>query len=403
MAKEVTENAEGDKVNVVIGNDSDNPFAIDIAHSFGQAVDISDVIALRDFQNTEFCPRFISDENDLEQVGDYLKDKRVIVASTSCGEGRNSIAMKNLIIARAAKDNGAEEVVLVEPDLFYSCQDRGPREKHTFFDETRRVEDRKKFDGEPFTALLNAQLLKFSGFDRVFTVHNHSHSTQELFRKEFDGKFHNLVPADLFAHYLVNSDIVDSGKIVLCAPDKGAASFVDLVKEELNITNPRVLKMDKSRSGERTISMEPSHASEISIEDVKGKDVVVFDDMVRTGTTIVECCKQIKKHGARKIIFCVTHFHSSPESREKLSTPCIDEIVTTNTIPSILNRDSQGRLRRKITVLKLERWIVMRIKKTLGMDYKSLEEAEPYSIDMSSKNPRWREDMGRAWNKNYKN
>lgn len=387
---------------VVIGNASDNPFAIDIAHYFGQVVDISDIIALKDFQNSEFCPRFISDENDLDSVGGYLKNKTVIVASTSCSESRNAIAMRNLIIARAAKDNGSTDVVLVEPDLFYSCQDRGPREEHSYFGEERTVKDRKKFDGQPFTAKLNAELLKFAGFTRVVTIHNHSASTQALFTEEFNGQFHNLIPADLFAHYLINSDIVDSEKIVLCAPDKGAAPFVDMVKEELHINNPRVLKMDKSRSGERSISMEPSHVSEIRIEDVRGKDVVVFDDMVRTGTTMVECCKQIKEFGARRIIFCVTHFHSSPESREKLSSPYVDEIVTTNTIPSILNRDTQGRLRKKITVLKLERWIVSHIDKILGKESTCSDDADPYSVDMSSKNPRWKHDMGRAWNKNYR-
>ena len=387
---------------VIIGNASDNPFAIDIAHYFGQVVDISDVIALKDFQNTEFCPRFISDENDLDHVGEYLKDKTVIVASTSCSnESRNAIAMRNLIIARAAKDNGSTDVILLEPDLFYSCQDRGPRVEHSYFEVSRSVKDRKKFDGQPFSAKLNAQLLKLAGFTRVITIHNHSASTQALFKEEFDGHFHNLIPADLFAHYLANSDIVDPENIVLCAPDKGAAPFVDMVKEELHINNPRILKMDKSRSGERSISMEPSHVSEIRIEDVEGKDVVVFDDMVRTGTTIVECCKQIKEFGARRIIFCVTHFHSSPESREKLSSTYVDEIVTTNTIPSILNRDTQGRLRKKITVLKLERWIVRHINKILDRESSDNLGSDPYSVDMSSKNPRWKPDMGRAWTKNF--
>ena len=64
---------------VIIGNTSDSPFAIDIAHYFGQVVDISDIIALKDFQNTEFCPRFISDENDLptHNIMTHLRDLKI--------------------------------------------------------------------------------------------------------------------------------------------------------------------------------------------------------------------------------------------------------------------------------------------------------------------------------------
>ena len=383
---------------VIIGNTSDNPFAIDVAYHCGQLVDVSDVIALKDFQNTEFCPRFISDEQSLDSVGNYLEGKTVVVVSTSTTrDSRNSIAMRNLIIARAAKDNGAAEVVLVEPDLFYSCQDRGPRYGHAFGIEERSVKDRKKFDGQPFTALLNAELLKTAGVDRTVTVHNHSSSTQGIFKEMLNQKFHDFVPADLFSNYFMQSGIVDLDRLVLCAPDKGAAPFVDMVKEELHMTNPSVLKMDKERSGERSIAMEPSSVSEISIADVEGKDVIVFDDMVRTGTTIVKCCRLIREYKPRRIIFCVTHFHSSSESREKLNDPSIDEIVTTNTIPAILNRDTQGRLRKKIIVLKLERWVAKNLMEVLGRDTSSYEDDELYSIDMSSKHPRWHADISRSF------
>ncbi len=47
---------------VVVSNTSDNPFAIDIAYSMGQHEDIADLISMKTFMNSEFCPRFISDE-----------------------------------------------------------------------------------------------------------------------------------------------------------------------------------------------------------------------------------------------------------------------------------------------------------------------------------------------------
>ena len=385
---------------IIIGNTSDNPFAIDVAHFCGQIVDISDLIALKDFQNTEFCPRFINDENALEEIGYYLKGKTVVIVSTqSLTFSRNSLSMRNLIIARAAKDNGAEQVILMEPDLYYSCQDRGPRHEHSFFEEERSSEMRKKFDGQPFTALLYAQLLSLAGVDQTFTIHNHSFSTQKLFDKEFNGAFHNYVPCDIFSHYLASSGIVDPGKTILCAPDKGAVSFVEMIKGEMSHINPPMLKMDKVRSGERAIEMEPSECSDIGMEDVEGKDVIVFDDMVRTGTTIVKCCRIIKQYKPRRIIFCVTHFHSSAESREKLADASIDEIVTTNTIPAILNRDQQGRLRKKITVLKLEHWIADKLNSLAGNQTLTSSPGELYSVDISSKNPRWRQHISSTFGK----
>ena len=111
---------------LIVGNSSDDPFTIDVAHAMRQAVDIADIISLKNFANSEFCPRFISDESDFENVGNKLEGKTVIIVSTSNRvNSRQSLAMRNLMIARSAKENGAAEVILVEPDLFYSAQDLG--------------------------------------------------------------------------------------------------------------------------------------------------------------------------------------------------------------------------------------------------------------------------------------
>ena len=139
---------------IVVGNSSDAPFAIDVAFALGQSEDIADLISMKSFANTEFCPRFISDESDLTRIGDQLDGKTVVIVSTSSlTMSRNSLAMRNLLIARAAKDNGAEAVVLVEPDLYYSAQDRGPRPEHGKTHFERDVDDLKKFDGQPLSLI----------------------------------------------------------------------------------------------------------------------------------------------------------------------------------------------------------------------------------------------------------
>lgn len=388
---------------VVVGVVSDDPFAIDVAHYFGQHAEISDIISLKCFANSEFCPRFISDEASLDNIGDGLHGKTVVVVSTCCGgHSRNALAMRNCLVARAAKDNGARRVVLVEPDLFYSAQDRGPRPEHGEPGFVRHTKDYKKFDGQCFSSQLYAQLLRASGVDVVVTVHNHSISVQRLFGREFGGEFYNLSPAALYADYLNGHGEGSTGSafadFVICAPDDGAAPFVKQVFAELEKASsnmllkpqPQLLLMSKQRSGERRVAVAPAADSPTRLADIRGRHVVVCDDMVRTGSTIVECCTLLKDAGAARVMFVVTHFHSSEEVKENLNSKAIDEIVTTNTLPVILNRDMQGRLRRKMLVLKIEKWIVNVLHQRLGtVAFAPFK--PPYAIDISSKNPRRRQ------------
>lgn len=379
---------------IIVGNVSEDPFAIDVGHSFGQLADISDLISLKNFANGEFCPRFISDEQDLSRIGEQLEGATVvIVSSNSDSHSRQSLAMRNFLIARAAKDNGAEKVILVEPDLFFSAQDRGPRPEHGRTAHPRDIKDFKKFDGQPFSSNLYAQLLKTAGVDAVVTVHNHSRSVQDLFHNTFGGDFHNLLPSELYVDYLLHSDIVSHGEdgrnLVLCAPDKGAVEFVNRMRDELGLSKAGVCIMTKERSGERKVEIKVAHDSPVALEALEGRDVVVFDDMVRTGSTIVNCCTVLRQARPRRVIFGVSHFYSSAEGRENMASPAMDEILTTNTLPTILNRDTQGRLRKKMVVIKIEKWIARFLLGYFGEDTKRLER-NFYAIDMSSKNPRWK-------------
>jgi ribose-phosphate pyrophosphokinase len=376
---------------IIISNVSDDPFAIDIGHMVGQPEEISDIISLKVYANTEFCPRFISDEADLSRIGGQLNGKTIVICSAATNHTRGSLAMRNLVLARAAKDNGAKKVILVEPDLYFSAQDRGP---HRGPDEQKRpISDLKKFDGQPFTARLYAELLKSAGVDVVITVHNHSAKVQKLFSYLFNGEFHNLIPSDLYADYIRYSDMVVTGKdgdnLVLVAPDHGAEPFMKSVFESLGLPKTSRMIMEKVRDGERKVSMTVSGESDLTLDGIKGKDVIVLDDMVRTGSTIVECCRLLRQGNPNKICFGVTHFLSSAEARENLNSKFVDEILTLNTIPAILNRDSQGRLRKKLVVLKIEKWIARYLLQYMGKDATKFEK-DFYSVDMSSKNPRWR-------------
>ena len=377
---------------VVTGTFTDDSFAMDVAQFLGIRGDISDEVSLKTYANSEFCPRYISDIEDFENVGKHLEGKVVIICSVSVStRSRNDCAMRNMILARAAKDNGAKQVILVEPDLFYSAQDRGAY-RFGEIEKDRSVSDLKKFDGQAFTSLLYAKLLKEAGVDTVITVHNHSVKVETLFRDVFEGDFHNLIPAEVYAHYIKTSDFVETGKngdnLIIVSPDKGAAPFGNRVRDILGLSECKRIILDKNRTGEREVTMELNPASEADVAYITGKDVIILDDMVRTGSTIVQCCEFLKAANPHRVCFGTTHFYSSHEAREKLNSPFIDEIMTTNTLPDILNRDCQGRLRRKMVVLKLGQWIARYIMRMFDMDSAYLSK-QFYMVDMSSKNPRW--------------
>ncbi len=378
---------------IVVGNSSDDPFAIDVAFGVGQAEDIADLISMKTFANGEFCPRFINDEQRLEKVGHDLDGKTVVIVSTSNrAMSRNALAMRNLLIARAAKDNGAADVVLVEPDLYYSAQDRGPRADQGRMHFERDLEDRKKFDGQPFSSRLYAQMLRLAGVEEVITVHNHSVSVQAEFSDVFEGRFHNLIPYEIYADYLSKANIIDASStgegLVLCAPDKGARDFVREMYRVLDLPDAKFIMLDKERSGERQVEISLHPESDSTFDEISGHDIVLFDDMVRTGSTVVQSCEFLKQVKPRKTVFAVTHFYASQEGREKMANPAIDEILALNTLPTVLNRDVQGRLRKKMVVLKIEQWLARNLCEIIGLPRPSGEGL--YQIDMSSKNHRFK-------------
>jgi ribose-phosphate pyrophosphokinase len=393
---------------VLVSNVSDASFAIGVAYARSQSIDISDLIALKSFVNTEFCPRFLLDDNTTEEnLGYGLTGKSVYILSThSQHHSRNELAMRNCLIASAAKENGAEFVALVEPDLFFSAQDRGPRT--TNHPQAVDFSSREKFVGQPCSAELYASMLKTAGVDLVMTVHNHKPEVMSrIYEETFSDipnsrnlpRFINLDMAPLIANYILRSGLVrlwNYGEHVgFVAPDEGAAEFVEQVRQHTGLHNSVVVTFRKKRLGQREVELDLN----AEIELLKNRDIFVLDDMVRTGGTIaanINALAESEHCRPANIYFYCTHTTISPEARENLNSPYLNQFITTNTIPSVLNRDDQGRLRKKTVVLKIEKWIGNAIVQCLIdgnlpediYDENSVAQADGfYEVDISSKNP----------------
>ena len=66
---------------------------------------------------------------------------------------------------------------------------------------------------------------------------------------------------------------------------------------------------------------------------LKGKNVVIVDDMIDTGGTIIQAAEAIKKGGAKDVYVCSTHGVFSKDARDKLEKSALKEVIVTNTIP----------------------------------------------------------------------
>ena len=384
---------------LIVSNWTDASFALDTAHHVGQESGVSDLISLKTFANTEFCPRFISDAEDLTRIGAHLRGKRIYLVSTSSPQHtRVELAMRNLLIAAAAKENGADRVVLVEPDLFFSAQDRGP---HSIdHPQMTGPEEYKKFDGQPASAELYAMMLKQAGVDQVVAVHNHKPDVLARIYDDVFGAerraFFNLDIALLVAHYIlqVAAAGTEGASIGLVAPDQGAESFVRNVQRFTGLRDAETVVLEKHRLGQRNVEMRlPDNASRL-----RDREVFILDDMVRTGGTIAKAVSMLHDNPdtrPRRIYFYCTHTYISPEARANLHAQALTEFATTNTLPNVLNRDDQGRLRRKIVVLKVEAFLADAILHCLEGGEDPAQRYQPdrlkfadawYRLDYSSRN-----------------
>ena len=391
---------------IIVSNVSDASFALGVGYSHSQRIDISDIIALKTFINNEFCPRFLQDNVTEGTLGYGLKGKSVYIVSThSAYHSRDELAMRNYLIASAAKENGAEFVALVEPDLFYSAQDRGPRTLD--HPQVTDFSSREKFVGQPCSAEVYSKLLKTSGVDSVMTVHNHKPDVMKKIYEKVNSEgnsrgirpFLNLDISPLVANYILRSGLVrlwNFGEHVgFVAPDDGAADFVSRVRDFSGLHNSVIVTFRKTRHGQRDVTVNLTD----DIELLKGRDVFILDDMVRTGGTIaanISAISESSRCRPEKIFFYSTHTTISPEARENLNSPYLNQFITSNTIPNVLNRDDQGRLRKKIVVLKIEKWLSNAIKhcfeaaelpeEIYGKDSVP-QTGEFYEVDLSTKNP----------------
>ena len=247
-------------------------------------------VNLKTFPDGEYCLRF---------EGDVSGEEVVVVQST--GPPQDTNIMRLLLMLDAAKDLRAEKVTAVVPYLAFARQDK------------------RFLPGEVVSAETVVKLIEACGTDQFVTVNIHSENTL----KRFSVPTENLSAITLLANHFKNRGL--DGAFSL-SPDKGA---VELAEEADRVLGGGCGWLRKERD---------RYTGEIQVEEkslnVKGRDVIVFDDIISTGGTIARAVKMLKTQGARRVYAACVHPLLIDEAKQKILNNGAEEIVGTDSIPS---------------------------------------------------------------------
>lgn len=218
----------------------------------------------------------------------------------SLGQNPNFYMMETLIILDALKRASAASITVILPYYAYARQDRINK------------------PGTPITAKLIADLLTNAGADQLITMDLHAEQIEGF----FDIPVQHLLSKELLVSHCESFLRFDNSVVV--APDKGAIKIAGAYAKELNV--PLAL-IDKERIDSFQVSMR------LFVGDVKGKTVILPDDMCSTGGTLVSAAYICAELGANRIIAVVSHGLFIEDALEKIEKSPIEMLIVTNSIP----------------------------------------------------------------------
>ena len=240
---------------------------------------------------------FPDGESKITIVGQVRKGKIIVVQSTYPPVDSNLVQALSLIAKAREMSN---EVIAVIPYMGYAKQDK------------------EFLKGEVVTISVIAKLFKASGATRLIVVDFHSPKALDFFKIPIK----NLSAVSLLAQYFKNLKLKEPLVVSLDMYWKDRA---DEFAKHLNTTSIALNKQRDRKTGKLIIKS--SH-----LKFSKGKDLVLFDDMVSTGGSILKAIEFIKKENFRKIYVACTHPVFVGDSERKIKKSGITKIIGTNSV-----------------------------------------------------------------------
>ncbi|MEX1000741.1 MAG: ribose-phosphate pyrophosphokinase [Crocinitomicaceae bacterium] len=204
-----------------------------------------------------------------------------------------------MLMIDAAKRASAKSIIAVIPYFGYARQDRKDKPRVAI--------------GSKMVAMM----LETAGANRIMTMDLHADQIQGFFEIPVD----HLYASTIFLPYIKQ---LDQGSLIMAAPDAGGAKRANSYSKKLDIGLAMCHK-------QRKVANEVAEMTVIG--DVKGKDVILVDDMVDTAGTLTKAADLFIEHGAKSVRAFCTHAVLSGPAYERIEKSKLTELVVTDSIP----------------------------------------------------------------------
>ncbi|MBI4364552.1 MAG: ribose-phosphate pyrophosphokinase [Candidatus Latescibacteria bacterium] len=258
--------------------------------------------AICDYLATELGDATVDQFSDGEtfvKVNENIRGSDIFVFQPTFAPATN--LMELLVMIDAVRRASARRVTAVIPYFGYQRQDRKDQPR------------------VPITAKLVANLITTAGADRVMTMDLHSAQIQGFFDIPFD----HLYAAPVLVDYFMRRQLPN---LIAVAPDIGSVKMARAYAKRLGVG---LAIVDKRRPRPDAVEMMNV------IGEVEGKNVVIFDDIVSTGSTLVESAVALKRAGAQEIYAACTHAVLCGDASKRVDESPIQELVVTDSIPHV--------------------------------------------------------------------